>query len=217
MQNKITDIIVKKIQNDLIYQIEILKSSAKQLNDFFETGKIEILDDFNKLNEMMKKEELNTYEEILEAFTYALLGKDLRRNIAHFQMLREIGEIQNKFRKIVDTVFNLNRKDISLNWIIEINNKITNEIIKLKDLIIDEDQKTIIEIIDYDEKINKVYKELILEIENAIKDKKFVNENEKVMYRNDLLILLKNYEKVGDHIKYIAELVRFIKTGVYSH
>lgn len=217
MQNKITDIIVKKIQNDLIYQIEILKSSAKQLNDFFETNNIEILDDFTKLSEMMKKEEINTYEEILEAFTYALLGKDLRRNIAHFQILKEISEIQHKFRRIVDAVFNLNRKDISLNWIIEINNKITNEIIKLKDLILDENQETIIEIIDYDEKINKIYKELILEIEGVIKTKEFENEDEKIMYRNDLLILLKNYEKVGDHIKYIAELVGFIRTGIYTH
>ncbi|BDV02317.1 MAG: hypothetical protein HPAVJP_2060 [Candidatus Hepatoplasma vulgare] len=149
---------------------------------------------------------------ILKGFLQAPLGKDLRRNIAYFQILNSYKTI-NKFTvQISRYILETKNEKLSFDWIKNFLTVIINKLKKILIILEKEDVDLIKEIIQNDSDVNILFEDAISNIihTKTLNPKKTQDIREKEI---NILLITKNLERTGDKIREIANQIYFIATG----
>lgn len=149
---------------------------------------------------------------ILKGFLQAPLGKDLRRNIAYFQILNSYKTINKFTAQISKYILDNKEEKNSFDWIKNFLNIILKKLKKLLVILETEDVDLIKDIIENDSDINIIFEDAISNIihTKTLNPKKTQDIREKEI---NFLLIIKNLERTGDKIREIANQVYFIATG----
>lgn len=203
-----------KTRQMLVMELDYIIDSYEAINaslrkkTFNKSDLIKVFENENKFNEQFSL----IKEHILKCFLQAPLGKDLRRNIAYFQSLSSLKTIERFSSQTSHYIIKASKQKLSLTWIKNISKIITKKLLKLKKIILEEEDLDLIqEIIKNDEDINSLFENVIKSVATDFKTSKKTQDIRE--YEIDFILIAKNLERTGDKIKGIANQIYFITTG----
>lgn len=198
---------LKKITKDLIKQFKLIN---KCIEDKKLSGLSSVITGHKNIVSKAKK----SFELSVESYSFAPLGKDLRRNISYSMISVILRDISDNSKNLTQYLLVTHDYKISNKWVNSLSLKIIDRLQEVDTLLSSESKTKAILLIERDETVNKLYKKEMKTVSEKIKSAKVkISTKDETIITQGFILAVKSFELIADGIKKIAEMSLYISTG----
>ncbi len=156
----------------------------------------------------------DSFNVVIENFSYSPLGKDLRRNISYIMMIKSLKDISTYASNIANYLKSNVEYKLSNKWVVELSEKIIKRLKLIDKLMTSESPEEAYFLSQEDESISILYRKELKSLNNKIELSKIkLTTKQKDEATRIFIVAIKSFDYVGDAIKEIAKTSLFISTG----
>lgn len=204
----------KELKKQLKYIVKQITKQFVSINKSIETKKYESVSKVLIFSEDIIELADIAFELSIENYSFAPLGKDLRRNITYTTIVKSLRDISDSTRNICKFILINNEFKINFNWLLELNEEMIKRLKSVDKLLTSESPEEARKLIKQDEKFNSLYKKNLKTFAKKIESSKSkLTTKEKEQIAKGFILSLKSLEFAADNIKEIAEMSLFISTA----
>ncbi len=211
----------------------VIREKEKDLRNLLKEITNEISGEFSYIIEIIEAKKFDSVTKVLLAYdksidklekaflmsvhnySYAPLGKDLRRNISYSTITKSLRNICRSLKNISIFISNNYEKKIDFFWLNELCVKIVKRLKIVEKLFDFESPEDAHKLIEKDEDLNISYKEQLENLQKKIKieESNIKSDKEENELLQSTVVTIKWLELASDNIKDIAEMSLYVSTG----
>ena len=197
---------IKYIVSEINNEYKILISSITN-KEYKNLSKIIVI------NDDIKKDVEQAFELTIENYSFAPLGKDLRRNISYTMMTKSLKDISVSASTISKFIFSTYKfKKIKYDWILELSQKISESLTMTEELLESEDPEEAYKIIKKDETFLVITKKELEQFSDKLDALEFDKKQRNDIFQ-ELILAIRSFEVAAENVNNIAEMSLFISTS----